>query len=347
MHNNLLKAGLLALFLVATSFTGWEIYLRNAGLKVDFDDGEALWSYKRSKVYDEKDKSTVFIGSSRIKYDLDIDTWRSLTNDEPVQLAIEGATPLPILHNLADDENFRGRLIVDVTEILFFSSAPHAAFEPNRNLKFYKDLTPSKKFSFQVNHLLENQFVFLDKNNFSTNAMLDKLEIKNRPPVFQMPIFPIDFGRVTFDRQCKMTDKFVADTNLQNQVKGIWDFLRKTSVAPPPSGTQLDSLLTAVKTSVNKIKARGGTVTFIRTPSSGPFLIGEGMGFPRDKFWDRLLKETNCSGVHFLDRKETAGYTCPEFSHLSPSDAIDYTKHLVRILETEYGWKFPKTTNKI
>lgn len=42
------------------------------------------------------DKSTVFIGSSRIKFDLDIDTWEGITGDHAIQLACVGSTPIPV-----------------------------------------------------------------------------------------------------------------------------------------------------------------------------------------------------------------------------------------------------------
>lgn len=347
MQNNLLKAGILAIILIILGFTSWELYLRSTGLTIDYDDGETLWSHKRGKVYMPQDKATVFIGSSRIKYDLDTDTWRQLTGEEPVQLAIEGATPLPILHDLANDEDFKGKLIIDVSEILFFNKAKQPTIEPNKCLAYYKDLTPSEKASFHISCAAESRFVFLDKYNFSTNGMLDKLQIPNRKGVFQMPIFPLDFGRVNIDRQNKMTDKFLADTNLQNQVRGIWGFLAKNTLEPPVTGKALDGLIMEVAASVNKIKSRGGTVVFVRTPSSGPFLMGENMGYPRQQYWDRLLKETRTQGIHFMDYKETASYVCPEFSHLAPSDAVHYTKQLVRILEQEKGWKFSRNTNRI
>src|SRR4051812_26627666 len=110
---NLLKAGILTVILVSLSLAGWEFYLRSKGVNVAYDDGEALWSDKRAMVYEPADKATVFIGSSRHKYDLDIATWKSITDDHPVQLAIEGESPLPVLDDLANDKNFKGKLVVD------------------------------------------------------------------------------------------------------------------------------------------------------------------------------------------------------------------------------------------
>jgi len=338
---SLLKAGLLTLVIVVLSVAGWEIYLRSRGIGISYDDYESLWSYQRGQVYEPADKATVFIGSSRNKYDLDIPTWEAMTGDHAVQLAIEGASPLPVLDDLANDKHFKGKLIVDVTEGLFFTTSPQNLQDPQRRIAYYKKITPAERFSFLVNRVLESKLVFLDKDNFSMNAMLDKLRIPNRPGVFTMPIFPLDFGRTSFDRQNRMTDRFLADTNLQNQVKGIWIFFRKMSKDSPASGPKLDSILMTIKTNVDKIKARGGVVVFVRTPSSGPFREGEKRGFPRAEYWERILSVTNCPGIHFEDYPAIAHLQCPEFSHLKPADAIVFTTNIVEILQQEKGWAFP------
>ncbi|MDQ6756743.1 MAG: hypothetical protein M3004_07385 [Bacteroidota bacterium] len=345
-NKNLVKAAVLTLILVFSSIASWELYLRNKGVTPAYDDGESLWSDKRAMVYEPADKATVFIGSSRHKYDLDIDTWKSLTGDNPIQLAIEGNSPLPVLDDLANDKNFKGKLVIDVTEILFFTTAPNNITEPKTRIAYYKKRTPAQRFSFLVNHGLESNLVFLDKEYFSLNALLDKLSVPKRKGVFALPCeCPMDFGRITFDRQNLMTNKFLTDTNLQNQVKGLWDFYRKITLEPPASGKKLDSILATVKTDVDKIKARGGQIIFVRSPSSGPFLMGEKMGYPREKYWDRLLAVTNLPGIYFEDYPAIAHFQCPEFSHLKPSDAIVYTKNLIPILEQK-GWTFPNKKAK-
>jgi hypothetical protein len=338
---NLVKAAVLTLILVIASIGSWEFYLRNKGINIAYDDGKELWSDKRAMVYEEADKATVLIGSSRHKYDIDIDTWKSLTGDHPVQLAMEGQSPLPVLDDLANDKNFKGKLIVDVTEILFFSTSPHNTTEPKDRLAYYNKRTPAQRASFEVNHVLESKFVFLDKDYLSLNALLDELPIPKRKGLFTLPWgCPMDFGRITFDRQNKMTDRFLSDTNIQNKVKGLWDFYRKNTFEPPASGAKLDSILATVKSDVDKIKARGGQIIFVRSPSSGPFLMGEKMGYPRERYWEKILAVTGCPGIYFEDYPAIAHFVCPEFSHLKPSDAIIYTKNLVQILEQK-GWRFP------
>lgn len=340
-NKNLAKAGLFTAFLVITFIAGWEYYLRSKGIRPSYDDGEALWSDKRAMIYEPADKATVFIGSSRHKYDLDIATWKKITGDNPIQLAMEGQSPLPVLDDLANDKNFKGKLVIDVTEILFFSTNPRNTTVPKTRIAYYKKRTPAERFSFDVNHVLESEFVFLDKDYFSLNALLDRLKIPKRKGVFSLPCnCPRDFENTSFDRQNIMTDEFLTDTNLQNQVKGLWTFYAKNTSEPPPSGAKLDSILQKVKYDCDKILARGGKIIFVRTPSSGPFLMGEKMGYPRQKYWDRILAITHLPGIYFEDYPAIAHFQCPEFSHLQQSDAIIYTKNLIQILEQK-GWSFP------
>jgi hypothetical protein len=335
---NLKRAGLFALFISFITIFSWEMHLRNQGNKVSYDDNEALWADKRAMVYEPKDKTTVFAGSSRIKYDLDISTWEALTGENAIQLANVGSNPRLVLTDLANDENFKGKLIVDVTEGVFFSDQSFYDWRTKKKIAYYKDRTPTQRFSFQVDHVLESQFVFLDQDNFSINAMLDNMRIPSRPSIFPGLYFPIGFTLVNFERQTYMTPDFVADTNQQNVVKEIWSQGLQRRLAPHLSSGKLDSIFYSVKADVDKIRARGGKVLFVRPPSSGPFKEAELKGFPRTIYWDRLLTYTDCNGIHYADYPATADFICPEWSHLCPADAVIYTKSLVKALKEEKNW---------
>lgn len=328
---NLSRAAVLMALLVVVVIGGWELYLRHSGQTIDYDNGKELWADKRAMVYGPADKTVVFIGSSRIKYDLDIDTWRQLTGKQAVQLAIEGNSPVPVLKDLANDPKFHGKVVVDVTEPLFFSRDPEVTAEPEENIAYYKDETPAQKASFVLDHALESKFVFLDRYNFSVNAELDHLAPANRPGVFVFPIFPRDFTLCTFDRQSKMSDRFVKDTALQGRVQRIWVFLIGLKMSPPKIDP-VPLVMATVKESVDKIRARGGEVVFVRTPSSGPMAEGEDKFFNRKRLWEPLLATTHAVGFHYKDDPATDHFICPEWSHLSPNDAVAYTHALVRML---------------
>src|SRR6476620_8611257 len=109
------KSAVMMLVIVITAVFGYEMFLRNKGAEISYDDGPELWSDKRAMVYGPSDKQVVFIGSSRIKYDLDIPTWEAQTQLKAIQLAMVGSTPRPALDELANDADVKGKLILDVT----------------------------------------------------------------------------------------------------------------------------------------------------------------------------------------------------------------------------------------
>ncbi len=337
LEKTLIKPAILMATIVVTVVAACEIYLRSHGITIAYDDAPPLWASKYAKVYEPAEKTVVFIGSSRLKDDLDIPVWEKMTNTTAVQLAIEGSSPRPVFDFLANDPNFKGRLIVDVTESLFFSNAPPNVETPNKYIKYTKDETPAQRVSCQINRFLESKLVFLDKNSLALNAKLDALELPSRKGVFMMPIFPMDFGYTTYERQNYMTNRFLVDSNLQNQVKNIWRFFN-TFPHRPTSDDDIKAVLQNVKENVDKIKARGGDVLFVRTPSSEFYKDIETKDYPRERFWNPLLAYTNCKGVHYADYQAIDHFICPEYSHLSPAQASVFTREFIEILkESEKG----------
>ncbi|MBC8047774.1 MAG: hypothetical protein H7Y00_13335 [Fimbriimonadaceae bacterium] len=346
MHTpDLKKAAILTLILVTAFILCWEYYLRNKGFRISYNDDESLWSSKRAQIDEQDSAYTVFIGSSRIKYDLDIQTWETLTGEKAIQLSFVGTSPRPVLNNLANDPDFNGKLIIDVTEPIFFDRETMRANESAENaIKYYNDRTTAQKSSSVINDALESQFVFLDEEKFGLNALLNHLQIPRRKNVFVFPLFPREFEQNKFNRQNFMLPKFVTDTALQNKQIGCWVILGALDTTPAFSGDSLVAVFEELKVSIDKIKARGGQVLFVRTPSSGGYLETENKVYPREQYWDKMLAYTNIPGVHFHDYEEIAHFICPEWSHLSPEDGIVFTKNFVRILEEEKGWTFSQKT---
>lgn len=335
------KAGLLTLVLVLTSIGSWELYLRSQGVGISYNDDAPLWAYKRSQIYNAPENSTFFIGASRIKFDLDIPIWENITGEKAVQLALVGTSPQLILKNLADDKNFKGKLIVDITEFVFYSKDPDDQENAKKSIEYYNKLTPAQWASFHIDHLLESQLVFLESKVFSLNALLSHWHILNRTGIHDDVNFPVGFEPTMFNRQNVMSEKFLADTSRQIAMKNNWRQFGLLDTAKGISGDTLQTIFKDVKKSIDKIKARGGQVMFIRPPSSGEMREAEKKAHPRNIYWDNLLTYTNTPGIHFEDYPEMTHFICPEWSHLSPQDAIVFTEDLIQILQHEKGWVFP------
>jgi len=81
-------------------------------------------------------------------------------------------------------------------------------------------------------------------------------------------------------------------------------------------------------------RRRGGKVVFIRFPVSGEIKKIEDQATPRIGPWTRLLKESGAPGIYFEDYPELASFECPEWSHLSATDAVLFSQRLVPHLRT-------------
>lgn len=333
----LISTALLTLAVVLTFVLSWEAFWRVRGYKISYNDDKALWAEKRTQVYKPMDEATVFIGSSRIKFDLDQPTWKALTGEDAVQLSLVGTSPISLLQDLADDEKFQGKLVVDITEFLFFAQIPPVHKSAKEAVDFYHKGSPSEWFSATVNRSLERSLVFLEERQFSMNKLLESVNLPNRPGVFAMPPFPKTFEWNTRDRQTYMPDIFLHDTNAVKQVTNIWNVLMINSPVPPTTGEPLNQIIAQVKNCVEKIRNRGGKVIFVRTPSSGPMAVAEEKGYPKEKYWKVLLSSTNSDGIHYKDYPETDSFVCPEWSHLAPIDAVKYTHALANQLFHK-GW---------
>lgn len=57
--------------------------------------------------------------------------------------------------------------------------------------------------------------------------------------------------------------------------------------------------------------------------------------YPCEKFFDRVVTETGCLGIHFEDYDELKDFICVEDSHLGVEDGLEYTRRLIQILRRE------------
>jgi hypothetical protein len=80
---------------------------------------------------------------------------------------------------------------------------------------------------------------------------------------------------------------------------------------------------------VQKLRARGGKIVFVRLPHTGGLKALEDRDTPRAQTWDPLLKGTTAPGIYYEDYPELSGLNCPEWSHLSAGDSVEFSKRLV------------------
>ena len=97
------------------SLTAVERYWRRLGFTPGVIDSMQLWALQRDHARQAAPRPLVFLGASRTLFGIDMLTVRAmLPGWQPVMLALNGRYPLAALRDLADDDAFRGTVVLDI-----------------------------------------------------------------------------------------------------------------------------------------------------------------------------------------------------------------------------------------
>jgi hypothetical protein len=324
------RTALLAIVSFLLAMAGWEAYWRAQGGVPGYRNSDGLWAIQRRRIDQGEGSALVAIGSSRLKFDLQLDVWQRLSGVRPIQLSLEGTSAMPILEDLADDPDFTGTLLVGVTPGLFFSG---------RGLRgdvveYTRRETPAQRASQRLSmHLLENRFAWYEPD-FALFSVIERRDWPRRAGVDRYIDVPKVSVTTSADRNHRMWTRIEQDPDYARQVQRVWTQRRPTGPPTPEQQAQLAAEIAReiarAVAAVAKLHARGVRVVFVRAPSDGEVLAGEQRRYPRATTWDVLLARTGAPGIHFEDHADMQGLRLPEWSHLAGADADRYTAALHR-----------------
>src|SRR6266480_5680510 len=322
---------------VIAAASAWEFYCRSIGYGPTLNDNEDLWTITRRRVEPE---SVVIIGDSRGWYDLDLDELQKGLGKRPVQLAMAGSCAYPVLADLADDKTFHGTIICSFVPRLFF--APPGTPPMERGEKAVRrshTQSPAQRASQYLAMPLEEHVAFLKQEELTLDDLLKRLPIPNRPYAQVRPRLPPYFGTLDRERRARMIEECARPgSELARMIQQIWIPLFTPS--PPPTyirkeefaktmGQAINQRFNDVAATVQKLRARGAKIVFVRFPYSGELKKLEDRETPRTGIWDRVLKDTGAPGIYYEDFPDLEGFNCPEWSHLSAGDSVEFSKRLI------------------
>jgi hypothetical protein len=322
--------------LVAASTTvillvAWEMEMRHLGLRAgDIGDGRGYWAAERRKVDAGPRDSMVIIGDSRILFDTDLATWQRLTGRRPIQLGLMGTNAQPVLHDLATDQHFAGLLVIGTAEFSYFDD--NGGFLPV--LDYTKTESPSQRSGQQIYKTLSRYFAFLD-NNYTLFTLLERRQWPERNGVEGAYMDVWKVAESYDDRQSYLWDRIEQDDFLRRHAQAVW---LDGFAGPAVAADRVDRVIATTKSDIDRIRARGGEVVWIRPPSSGPVLEIERVRYPRQRVWDRLVHDTASFGVYFEDYPTMQHLSSPDWSHLSKTSALAFTDAYVQVLRQRVAW---------
>jgi hypothetical protein len=325
---------------VIVASVAWELYCRSLGYGPTLNDNEDLWTLRRRVVEPE---SLVIIGDSRGWYDVDLDEFERGLGKRPIQLAGGGMCGFPVLEDLAKDETFHGTIVCSIVPRIFFAPPGTPPFERGEKaVKRFHSQTPAQRVSQYLTFPLEEHVAFLKQEELTLDDYLKKLPIPNRPGALVPPRLPPYFGTEDRERRSRMTEECARPgSELARRIQQLWIPL----FTPPPPPTYIpkdvfvakmtegiEKRFADITAAVEKIRARGGKIVFVRFPHSGGLRELEDKTTPRQQTWNPLLQMTRAPGIYYSDYPDLAGFTCPEWSHLSAGDSVEFSKRLVPYL---------------
>ena len=330
---------LAALVLTLLMLGAWEWHWRSFGVEPSIANSDALWATQRRRIdRGEGNGATVLIGSSRMLFDLQLPVWQKLSGKRPIQLALEGTSPMFALEDLADDPDFRnGRLLVGVAPDIFFSGFAYRGDV----LKYTRKQSPSQRVGQWLSMHFVEPFLAFDDPDYALPTVLERQDwwpvrpgMHPRKDVRKLMVVTAP------DRASHIWDKLEKDPAYAALARSIW--AQHFALGPGMPTLQevhrgADEQIERAAKAVAKLRKHNVEVIFVRTPSAGGYLAFENKVFPRAKTWDVLLAKTGAPGVHFQDHPELQGLWLPEWSHLAARDAGRFTDALYRIIEREFG----------
>ncbi|MFC5437804.1 hypothetical protein ACFPME_14670 [Rhodanobacter umsongensis] len=330
-----------AAVLALLALGAWEWHWRAFGVAPSYRNSNGAWAQQRLRIDHGEGNQTVLIGSSRVLFDVQLPQWQQITGQRPIQLALEGTSPVPILEDLAADPHFTGRLLIGVAPSLFFSGQ---AFRGDV-LAYTRKQSPSQRVGHWLSaHLLE-PFLAFDDPDFALDTVLKRQPWPVRPGTHPRPAVR-KLANSGADRNTQMWPKLETDASYRALARGIW--MQMITAPPPPematpAGLQrvIDTQIARAAAAVATLRARGVSVVFVRMPSIGPFHAMEEKVLPRARTWDVLLQRTHAPGIHFTDYPQLQNYQQPEWSHLSAPEAKRFTIALVPIVERMFSTSTP------
>lgn len=332
--------GVLVTFLAMILYFEW--HLRSLGWSPSVVDSADLWVEQRKRASKLGNKALILVGASRMQLDMDMVTLREKTSLEPIQLAIDGTSYIPVLEDLAEDPRVTGTIFVSVNAYNMRKGKPKDTSVQWVN--YYKqtqghNIEPYRVVNNKIATLFNNSLVTRlegakpytiisqlafqkpsDGNYLTTNPdrSRDADYKKVDMPSFYASRLQRHFGeslvnqRVTFDQFFSIYKEVISKTKVVNNKISFTDNLK-----------YLISL-------VNKIEARGGKVVLIRFPTGKLVWEIDNKRYPKDLFWHEI-QEQHEKSINFSDYSALNKLVTPDGSHLDYRDKKEFTKSLVNI----------------
>lgn len=305
--------------LVTVALGAWEAVVRMHGYLPSVTDDKDLWAATRNRV-DDNPQTLVLLGKSRMLMGFSPATFKNRFPQWSVHhLAVQGMGAWATLKDLAEDEDFRGVVIVEMTPV---DVTPQAYESQAPWVKRAKEMTLDERGHVALRTGLQERLAFLHPR-VRLDRTLPSLWKRGKIPD---PGFILNFADRHQEADFEKVDAAKLARHFENN--------RIAQARRARGRTNPDFWFTfaiQVEPMVEKIQRRGGKVVFTVFPVSGGSIRFADLFYPKTEFWDRFATFTKATTVHWRD-VPTMAFECPDTNHLDKRDTGPFTDALLNEL---------------
>ncbi|KAF1009590.1 MAG: hypothetical protein GAK28_00230 [Luteibacter sp.] len=278
-----------------------------------------------------------------MQLDVDLSTLRDMTGREPVQLAIDGSSFVPVLADLAADDKVTGTILVDYQDHVMADLHRYGALVYVARWQQTRDRDPFPDFArteawltrFVHHHLRSfadgasplDSLVLRALSDEVTPQYLVTLPTRERMADYTLVHMP-DFY---FERV--MRNAGISEVRRTQDVRIFGAQLtRQIQALAPVSMPDFATNSQVIAAMVRRIEARGGHVAFIMLPRSGLVRTADERLFPREDYWRPFINAVQAPSLHYADVPSMKALVCPDGSHLDRRARVAFTRDLVHAM---------------
>lgn len=334
------KVTLIATVLTLLAMIGWEMLARSMHhMPGTYQTGYAeMWGQERKKLDMPNNHRIVLTGSSRMMWASDLDILEQGFGNRPIQLALAGTSPAIFVEDIVNNTEFDGLIVVGVTP--FLVNLIGNGYFGGPALAFYQDASPADISGYHLHNFLSDYWGFLDESFSLPELKNQYINLPIREGAKALKLQGWKLGDVLADRQTNMWPPTEDVGSFENQqIKNFWSTTINLA-GPIPEETRhgMNSSLTEfLKPLVEKQRAKGGDILFIRFPTSGDFRKEELLNDYTNNFWLPVMTKLDAPYLDSYDYPELSSeLEIPEWSHLSRNSQDKWSLNVVAHIKRTY-----------
>lgn len=335
-----LKQSLIIAFILSfISLASWELYWRTKPdyYTANLNDDRYLWAAHRAKVEHATDNDIVILGSSRTGFNFNTHIWEETQGIKPINLSANGKPPGPMFEDIVENTDFSGTIVLGITPLMWFGSSDNQRWRDAKIwVDHYHNQTYAQKLGFWLSKPLERNLVMLTSselkfyNDLDLKSLINRVYIPGDRPGSDTGL--LNFGYNDEDRNLIMFSSMVSDPDFAKKIQAVWNGFLPNIPDYSVIKDYMPAIMQQYVPLIEKFKARGGKLIFIRHKAEQEWNIASERLLPRAETWDVFVKMVDCPAYHFEDYGFMSKYTLPDWSHMNAEDSKTYIRDIVKKL---------------